>query len=108
MNRWVAHVKEFSKRTGKTYGCAISDPECKASYVKAPKAPRKTRTPKQPKEKAPRKTRTPKQTKSIQERLQEKIEKIRMKGSTPFTEEQQKIKDRILLRILKNRGDKGL
>ena len=38
MNRWVAHVKEFSKRTGKTYGCAISDPECKASYVKAPRA----------------------------------------------------------------------
>jgi hypothetical protein len=102
MNRWVAHVKEFSKRTGKTYGCAISDPECKASYVKAPKAPRKARTPKQPKEpkapRAPRKARTPKQSKSIRERLQERIEKNRM-NSTPLTEKQLMMKQDMESRI---------
>ena len=46
MNRWITHVKEFSKRTGKSYGCAISDPECKASYVKAPTKARASRAPK--------------------------------------------------------------
>ena len=60
MNRWVTHVKEFSKRTGKSYGCAISDPECKASYVKAPRAstakPRASKTPKTDKPKKKRMT----------------------------------------------------
>jgi hypothetical protein len=31
-NRWVEHVKEFSRKKGLSYGCAISDPECKATY----------------------------------------------------------------------------
>jgi hypothetical protein len=48
-NKWVEHVKEFSKRTGKTYGCAISDPECKASYVKTPAKARAPKKPKAPK-----------------------------------------------------------
>jgi hypothetical protein len=107
-NAWIEHVKDFANRTGKSYGCAISDPDCKASYVKPP---RKARTPKQPKEskaRAPRKPRTPKQPKSIQERLQERIEKIQSSGSKPFTQGQQQIKDRLLYRILKNRMDRGL
>lgn len=91
-NPWIEHVRKYAKDNNISYGCAVT--EAKASYVKQPKAPRKTRT--------------PKQNKSIQERLQQKMEKIRMKGSTPFTEGQQKIKDKILLRILKNRGDRGL
>jgi hypothetical protein len=60
-NRWIEHVRAYSKANGISYGCAVS--EAKASYVKAPKAPRKPRTPKQPKEpkvRAPRKPRTPK------------------------------------------------
>jgi len=31
-NAWVDHVKEFAKRKGITYGCAMSDTECKAEY----------------------------------------------------------------------------
>ena len=29
---WVEHIKEFAKRKGMTYGCALSDAECKAEY----------------------------------------------------------------------------
>jgi hypothetical protein len=47
MNKWVQHVKDFANRTGKTYGCAISDPECKASYAKASPKP-KTSKPDKP------------------------------------------------------------
>ena len=36
VNRWVEHVKEFSRQKGVSYGCAVSDPECKSSYVRAP------------------------------------------------------------------------
>jgi hypothetical protein len=33
-NKWVEFVKSWSKRNNKTYGCAISDPKCKADYRK--------------------------------------------------------------------------
>ena len=86
-NAWITHVKKYAEEHNLSYGCAITTPECKASYVKAP---RKARTPKQPKEKAPRKARTSKQPKekTIQERLQERIEKNKKDGSTPLTEKQ--------------------
>jgi hypothetical protein len=32
-NQWVEHVREFSKKHGLTYACALSTPECKASYT---------------------------------------------------------------------------
>ena len=101
VNKWIQHIKDFAARTGKSYGCAITDPECKASYVKEPRVPRKARTPKQPKEskaRAPRKPRTPKQPKSIQERLQERIEKNRM-NSKPLTEKQLLMKQELENRI---------
>lgn len=50
-NRWIEHVRKYSKDHNISYGCAVS--EAKASYVKAPKAPRKPRASKTPKEKAP-------------------------------------------------------
>lgn len=31
-NAWVEHVKEFARKKGVSYGCAISDPECKSTY----------------------------------------------------------------------------
>ena len=31
-NAWVQHVKDWSARHNVSYGCAISKPECKASY----------------------------------------------------------------------------
>jgi hypothetical protein len=31
-NSWVEHVKRWAKANGQSYGCAISKPECKASY----------------------------------------------------------------------------
>lgn len=32
MTAWTEHIKDFAKRKGMTYGCALSDPECKAEY----------------------------------------------------------------------------
>lgn len=46
MSRWIEHIKEFAKKTNKSYGCALSDPECSASYRRkygdAKKVPAKT------------------------------------------------------------------
>ena len=33
-NAWVLHVKKFAQEHNKSYGCAISDPLCKSTYVK--------------------------------------------------------------------------
>jgi hypothetical protein len=33
-NAWVIHVKKWSAENNKTYGCAVSDPDCRASYKK--------------------------------------------------------------------------
>ena len=40
---WVEHIKEFAKRKGLTYGCALSDPECSKEYQakKPPKTSKK-------------------------------------------------------------------
>lgn len=35
VNAWVMHCKEFAKKNGLAYGCAISNPECRASYHRA-------------------------------------------------------------------------
>lgn len=32
MSIWTDFVKEFAKREGTTYGCALSDPECSKEY----------------------------------------------------------------------------
>lgn len=32
MSRWVDFVKEFAKRKGLSYGCALSDPDCSQEY----------------------------------------------------------------------------
>lgn len=36
-NAWVSHIKTWARQNGKSYGCAMTDPRCKASY-KAPAA----------------------------------------------------------------------
>lgn len=36
-NAWVEHIKRFARDKGMTYGCALSDPECKATYKKPPR-----------------------------------------------------------------------
>ena len=36
-NAWVEHIRRFAKEKGMTYGCALTDPECKATYKKPPK-----------------------------------------------------------------------
>jgi len=33
VNRWIEHVKEFAKKKGIAYGCAISDPDVKKGYI---------------------------------------------------------------------------
>ena len=33
-NAWVIHVKKWSAANNKAYGCAVSDPDCRASYKK--------------------------------------------------------------------------
>jgi hypothetical protein len=32
MTKWTDHVKSWAAANNKSYGCAISDPRCKASY----------------------------------------------------------------------------
>jgi hypothetical protein len=32
MTAWTEHIKDFAKRKGMTYGCALSDPECSKEY----------------------------------------------------------------------------
>ena len=36
-NAWVIHVKKWSAANNKSYGCAVSDPDCKSSYKKTVK-----------------------------------------------------------------------
>ena len=31
-NEWIEHVKKNARENNMSYGCAISDPRCKASY----------------------------------------------------------------------------
>lgn len=38
VNPWITHVRSFANQYGMTYGCALSDPRCKASYRSAPVA----------------------------------------------------------------------
>jgi len=74
-NKWVEHVRKFAKDNNISYACAVSDPACKASYTKTP-----------PKEKVAKPGKEPK---SILQRLQERIEKNRMKAKKkPLTEKQ--------------------
>lgn len=35
-NPWIEHIKRYAKENGKSYACALSDPECKASYKQKP------------------------------------------------------------------------
>jgi hypothetical protein len=39
VNRWVEHIRKFARENNKSYGCALSDPACKASYTPLPKKP---------------------------------------------------------------------
>ena len=32
VSAWVEHIKNFARRKNMTYGCALSDPDCKAEY----------------------------------------------------------------------------
>ena len=32
MSRWIEWIRSFALKTNKSYGCALSDPECSASY----------------------------------------------------------------------------
>jgi hypothetical protein len=34
-NAWVEHIKRFARANGKSYGCALSDPQCRATYKNA-------------------------------------------------------------------------
>ncbi len=53
MSAWVDHVKRWAAANGKSYGCALSDPRCKAAYKggssKSPApAPKPAKMPKNP------------------------------------------------------------
>jgi len=43
---WIQHIKDFAAKNNLSYGCAMSNPQCKASYVSA-KKPTKTALKKQ-------------------------------------------------------------
>jgi hypothetical protein len=40
-NKWVEHVRQKAQELGLTYGCAVSDPRVKSSYVSVAKKPTK-------------------------------------------------------------------
>lgn len=42
-NAWIEHIKQFAKRKGLTYGCSLSDPQCKAEYY-AKKSPKTSKS----------------------------------------------------------------
>lgn len=31
-NKWIKHIRDFAKRNGVTYSCALSDPRCVEEY----------------------------------------------------------------------------
>lgn len=52
-NQWVIFLKDWSSKNGKSYGCALSDPDAKLAYqqqkpTKATKAPKATKATKAP------------------------------------------------------------
>ena len=48
VNAWVEHVRNFAKKNGISYGCAVSNADCKSSYHKQKaRNAKKTRTPEQ-------------------------------------------------------------
>jgi hypothetical protein len=47
-NAWIEHVRRWSKANNETYMCAVTKPECRASYktgrpLKAPRGPAKAK-----------------------------------------------------------------
>jgi chemotaxis protein histidine kinase CheA len=36
-NAWIEHIKRFAREKGLSYSCALTDPECKATYKKPPR-----------------------------------------------------------------------
>ena len=62
-NEWIEHVKKNARENNMTYGCAISDPRCKASY--------------KPKHKIVTKSPTDLPKKLTKEEREEHLEKIR-------------------------------
>jgi hypothetical protein len=40
-NAWVIHVRKFAEENGLSYGCAMSTPECKATYKRKSPEPYK-------------------------------------------------------------------
>ena len=51
-NKWVEHVRQFSKDNQLSYGCALSTPACKEAYKATPKATKATKTKVNPKDKS--------------------------------------------------------
>ena len=39
-NSWVEHIKKYTKDNNFSYGCALSTPECKNTYVKSTPQPK--------------------------------------------------------------------
>ena len=35
-NRWIKHIREYAKRNGVTYSCALIDPRCVEEYRNPP------------------------------------------------------------------------
>lgn len=91
MSDWTDHVKRWAAAHGKTYGCAITDPKCKAAYKsgttsKAPKPPKPPKAPKEPK--APRNPLRGKSTRKLyvaNETARDALQQFRMsKGRKPL------------------------
>ena len=52
-NAWVEHIKKYAKDNNVSYGCALSMPDCKASYQKTKESKPTTKESKEIKETKP-------------------------------------------------------
>lgn len=77
-NAWIEHVRKYARDNNISYGCAVSNPECKASYAKASPKPKTSKPdkPEKPMTKHYRKKVTPEQrerAKIVKQRILDRI-----------------------------------
>ena len=49
VNKWIEHIRKYAKDNNLSYGCALSDPKCKSSYIKTTPTPVKSKVKPSPK-----------------------------------------------------------
>jgi hypothetical protein len=74
---WIEHIRKFAAENNLSYGCAMTTPECRATYTPVKKA----KKPKKPTKKELKKQSLEKQ--SLADRVQNALERERLQESVP-------------------------